>query len=65
MATQDSDIVHLFHQRQSVVKDAIDTCAKRHSSHAEQEARDRLEAMLHRCSDEMTERARLAKMGGV
>jgi phosphoglycerate-specific signal transduction histidine kinase len=61
MATQDDDIVHLFHQHQPIVKDAIETCARRHSLHAEQDARDRIEAMLHRCSDEMTERARLAR----
>lgn len=58
MSMQEEDIVRKFHQRDSVVKDAIHGCSRRHSAHAEQEAHDRLEAMLHRCSDEMTERAR-------
>lgn len=63
MTAESSDIVSVFHQRQPIVKDTIETAARRHSMHAEQEARDRLEALLHRCSDEMTEKARLAKLG--
>lgn len=63
MTTQDDlDIVHVFHGRSAVVKDAIERSTKWHSSHCEQEARDRLEAMLHRCSDEMTARARAERL---
>ena len=62
MTMQDADIVQQFHRRDGIIKDALGCCAKRHSLHAEQEARDRLEAMLHRCSDEMTARARAERM---
>jgi hypothetical protein len=62
MNTQDMDIVQAFHFRDSTVKDAIEHCSRRHTEHAEEEARVRLEAMLHRCSDEMTERARKARL---
>jgi len=61
MAMNDADIVGVLHHRDPVVKDAIKDCASRNADHAEREQRARLEAMLHRLSDEMTEQARRAR----